>query len=33
MRPEQLGFDADLTIAALTDLVSYAAAHGDGHPG
>lgn len=29
MRPEQLGFDADLTIAALTDLVSYAAAHGD----
>lgn len=33
MRPEQLGHDADLTIAALTDLVSYAAAHGDGHPG
>ncbi len=25
MRPEQLGFDADVTIAALTDLVSYAA--------
>ncbi|HEY5798236.1 MAG TPA: haloacid dehalogenase type II [Bosea sp. (in: a-proteobacteria)] len=24
MRPEQLGFDADVTIAALTDLVSYA---------
>lgn len=25
MRPEQLGFEADVTIAALTDLVSYAA--------
>jgi len=25
MRPEQLGLDADVTIAALTDLVSYAA--------
>ncbi len=25
MQPEQLGFHADTTIAALTDLVSYAA--------
>ena len=25
MQPEQLGFQADATIAALTDLVSYVA--------
>ena len=25
MQPEQLGFQADVTIAALTDLVSYVA--------
>jgi 2-haloacid dehalogenase len=31
MRPEQLGFHADTTIAALTDLVSYAA-RGNGAP-
>lgn len=29
MRPEQLGFHADVTIAALTDLVSYAARQND----
>ncbi len=27
LQPEQLGFHADVTIAALTDLVSYAAIH------
>lgn len=30
MQPEQLGFHADATIAALTDLVSYVAAKGRG---
>ncbi|PTM41405.1 haloacid dehalogenase type II [Bosea sp. 124] len=33
MQPEQLGLDADVSIAALTDLVSYAARQNDRHQG